>query len=143
MFARLSIVMIVCAGLVAGCSSKPYGLAPVSGIVTLDGKPIENARVSFQPQGGTKTNPGPGSYGFCDAGGRYELQTIRDEPGAVPGSHTVRITSPGPKSDPGSDSDAGSAFKDPIPMRYNYKTELTFAVPEEGTTTADFKLTTK
>jgi len=140
---RLAIATVFCSALATGCDSRPYGLAPVSGIVTLDGQPIEKARVSFQPQGGSKTNPGPGSYAFCDASGRYELKTIRDEPGAVPGPHAVRITSPQPKADSASDTDTGPAFQDPIPPRYNYQTELTFTVPEEGTDSANFELISK
>jgi len=142
MLPRFTIALIVCTPVIVGCDSRPYGLAPVSGVVTLDGKPIEKARVSFQPQGST-TNPGPGSYAFCDASGRYELKTIRDEPGAVPGPHAVRITSPRPRGDSASDSDIGPEFKDPIPPRYNYRTELTFTVPEEGSDSADFELLSK
>jgi hypothetical protein len=141
---QLWLAVIVCAALITiGCGdSREYGLAPVSGIVTLDGKPIDKARVSFQPQGST-TNPGPGSYAFCDASGHFELKTIRDEPGAVVGPHAVRITSPRPPGNSASDSDTGPAFKDPIPTKYNYQTELTFTVPQGGTTEANFELTSK
>jgi hypothetical protein len=140
---RIALACVVSTVVASGCDSKPYGLAPVSGVVTLDGRPIEGARVSFQPLGGEKTNPGPGSYAFCDAAGHYELKTIRDEMGAVPGPHVIRISSAQPKADSASDSDSGPAFQDPIPARYNSQTQLTFTVPEEGTMAAEFKLTTK
>src|SRR5687767_4524628 len=94
-------------GTLCGCDSKPYGLAPVSGIVTLDGAPVPGAQVSFQPQGGgSQENPGPGSTGLCDSSGRYELTTIRQEPGAVPGPHAVRIYGPRGNVDTSSDADA-------------------------------------
>jgi hypothetical protein len=134
---------MVVAVLTAGCESKPYGLAPVSGIVTLDGKPLPRAGISFQPQGGSNPTPGPGSVGTTDENGRYELKTIRDEPGAVPGPHRVRIYSEKVARPGNSDQDVGPPQKELVPPRYNYNTELTATVPEGGTTTADFKLTTK
>jgi len=125
--------------LAAGCGAKPaYDLAPVSGIVTLDGQPVPGASVGFQPQGKV-TNPGPGSVAKCDTSGRYELKTIRNEPGAVIGPHAVRIHSPKTISA----GDSGPPQRELFPIRYNLQTELTFTVPEDGTSTADFKLTTK
>ena len=132
-------IVLVIAGLAAGCDQQPYGLAPVSGTVTLDGKPVSGAQVSFQPQGGAgNENPGPGSTGTCDSSGRYELKTIRDEPGAVTGPHAVRIY--GPKSSGGSHSDTDApGRKELFPPRYNFQTELSFEVPSEGTTSANFE----
>jgi hypothetical protein len=127
----------------AGCETRPYGLAPVSGVVTLDGKPLVRAGISFQPQGVNKTNPGPGCVGTTDDNGHYELMTIRKETGAIPGPHRVRIYSEKTARRGNSDQDVGPPQKELVPPRYNYNTELTIMVPEEGTTTADFKLTTK
>ena len=42
---------VVAATLVAGCSGDSPKLAPVSGVVKLDGKPYHRAVVSFQPTG--------------------------------------------------------------------------------------------
>src|SRR5688572_28230018 len=137
---KLSIALLS-AALVAGCDQSPYGLAPVSGLVTLDGNPVPGAQVSFQPQGGSgNENPGPGSTGVCDSSGRYELKTIRDEPGAVPGPHAVRIYGPREAVSSGSDTDAPGR-KELFPPRYNFQTELTFEVPPEGSTTASFECT--
>jgi hypothetical protein len=138
MMRHVTAVALLCALFATGCESRPYGLAPVSGVVTLDGKPVPGSSVSFQPQG-TSTNPGPGSVGKCDESGRYELETIRREPGAVPGPHAVRIYSP-KKAVVG---ESAPPEKELFPPKYNFQTELTFTVPEEGTTAADFKLTTK
>jgi hypothetical protein len=124
-----------------GCESKPYGLAPVSGIVTLDGQPVSGVRVTFQPTGRNTENPGPGSSAFCDVSGRYELQTVRGEPGAVPGQHTVRILNPEAKK-AGSDDSAGPPRKEIIPRHYE-DGHLTFDVPPDGTDAANFELTSK
>ena len=58
----------------AGCGSGPPApaTAPVSGVVTVDGAPVEHAQVSFVPIEGT---PGLGSAATTDAGGRYGLRT--------------------------------------------------------------------
>ena len=53
--------------LAAGCGRD--GVAPVSGRVTLNGQPLANVHVSFQPiAAGTDLNSGGGSYAFTDAG---------------------------------------------------------------------------
>src|SRR2546423_891968 len=78
--------------LLAGCGSTAK-VAPVSGAVTLDGKPLANAHLVFQPEAtGGKTNIGVGSYGDTDAGGKYTLRLQdTDQPGAVVGKHRVEI----------------------------------------------------
>jgi hypothetical protein len=138
----LAIVLIYCALVVTGCESKKYSLVDVSGKVTLDGKPVPGAVVNFQPQAREDRSPGPGSTGRCDAEGRFQLSTIRDEPGAVVGIHNVRIFSYSPESPAVSDTDT-EPRKEIIPDRYNYASELTFEIPAEGTNSADFELTTK
>jgi hypothetical protein len=117
-------------------------LAPVSGIVTLDGQPVSGVRVTFQPSGRDVENPGPGSSAFSDASGRYELKTVRDEPGAVPGQHTVRILNPEPEK-AGSNDGAGPPRKEIIPRRYEVSSDLTFDVPPDGTDAANFELSSK
>jgi hypothetical protein len=128
--------------LLSGCSSKPYELAPVSGVVTLDGKPVPGTVVNFQPMAENGKTPGPGSTGRCDETGHYVLQTIRDEPGAAAGTHRVRIYSYSPESPVSQDSDSGPP-KEQFPNRYNYGSQLTLVVAPEGTDSADFILTTE
>ncbi len=114
-----------------GCGSS--GPALVSGVVTLDGKPVEGASVSFTPASGDGLG---GSYGKTDAQGRYTLRTVAtDKPGAAAGTHKVTISL--------SKSDAKSpdgAVTDLIPAKYNSKSDLTFDVPATGTDKADFPL---
>src|SRR5437870_614360 len=75
---------------IAGCNSAP-GVAPVSGKVTLDGKPLANAHVSFQPvASGGKEPSGGGSYADTDADGNYSLLLVEgDKSGAVVAKHRV------------------------------------------------------
>jgi hypothetical protein len=130
--------------LLGGCtSSAEYALAPVSGVVTLDGKPVPYTQVVFVPQGAPgNANPGPGSAAACDDQGRFQLKTVRGDDGAVVGTHSVRISSLGPPPKTVGDTTVGSPPKEAFPAQYNVNSTLTFEVPAEGTTAADFKLTT-
>ena len=69
-----------------GCSSNQYDMNFVEGVVTMDGSPLPNARVTFTPKDGRP------SYGITDDSGHYELRYIRDIMGAEAGQHTVSIT---------------------------------------------------
>jgi hypothetical protein len=132
----------VVAVLLAGCGGEPYKIAPVSGRVTLNGQPLANAAVLFQPVA-TKdnANPGPGSGGITGADGRYALRLVgSNRDGAVVGKHKVQITMAG-KDDPADDrprKKSGPA----LPRRYHGKdTKLDCDVPAGGTDSADFALT--
>ena len=143
---RLAALALLYGAACAGCGdSKEYELAPVSGVVTVDGAPAANVEVAFQPIGGAENpTPGPSSSARADGAGRFELLTIRDEPGAVVGQHRVLITTPRPARSSASDTDAGQPLhKELIPARYNTNTTLTFDVPADGTTAANFELKTK
>src|SRR5438552_889942 len=121
--------------LLAGCGSGPYKLAPVSGRVTLNGKPLTNAAVTFQPTAEGKINPGPGSGAFTDSDGHYALKLDgTDNLGAVMGKHMVRITLT--HQDNPAD-DRPKRFKD-LPAKYNSRTKLEYDVPAGGTESADF-----
>lgn len=82
---------------VLGCGpSAPQlpDLVPVSGTVTYDGKPLDNASVTFSPMDGGKA--GYGASGFTDASGKYTVETAagdgKTKPGAVPGKYGVKIS---------------------------------------------------
>lgn len=83
----------LCTALVlAGCGSGE-SYAPVSGIVTLNGEPLADAKLIFEPVGDeTGTGSGKPSYGRTDDSGRYTLTCpIAEEEGAAVGEHRVRI----------------------------------------------------
>jgi hypothetical protein len=140
----LSPIALACIALVVGCGGKSeFELAPVSGRVTLDGNPVPYTQVIFTPQSREGViNVGPGSIAFCNDDGTFELKTNRGEDGAVVGKHVVHISSKGPVKPPVGDQDVGPPPKDAFPARFNENSELTFEVPADGTTAADFKLTT-
>jgi hypothetical protein len=130
-----------CVALIGCGSSAPYELAPVSGIVTLNGKVVPHTQIIFQPKGSAdKPAPGPGSTAFCDDAGRFELKTVRGEPGAVVGLHAVQIYAHGPPKSTAGDTDDGPPARESFPARFNVETELTFDVPADGTNAANFEL---
>jgi hypothetical protein len=126
--------------LLSGCGE--HELAPVSGVVTLGGKPLARGVVNFQPISGNSENPGPGSTGITDEQGRYQLKTPDGVEGAVVGEHKVRIYSRNAEAPRVQDSDPQPTVE-LVPTRYNYRTTLTFTVSPEGTDQADFKLETQ
>ena len=132
----------------AGCSGGPE-YAPVSGVVTLDGKPYPKAVVSFQPIGtGDNPNPGRGSSAYTDENGRFVL-TSDDKDGALVGKHTVRIMTRGNEvvgQDPSTGSDDATPANrevDPIPPEWNALSKVEFDVPSGGTNQASFEITSR
>lgn len=79
------------ASLLVGCSSGPNNppTQTVTGTVTLGGKAIEGAIVTFVPeQGGT----GQPAAGKSDASGKYSLTTFVADDGAVVGAYKVKVS---------------------------------------------------
>lgn len=130
---------------IAGCTSQGRDLAPVSGRITLDGRPLAGGSIVCQPLAVPgSVNAGKGSGAYCDDDGRFQLKTLDGRDGAVVGEHRVRIYGPRTQNAPASDSDRGGLrVPEIVPRKYNRETELTLTVPAEGTTEANFQLTTK
>src|SRR5437868_4294739 len=86
------VVCLACVVLAAGCNREGLPkLAPVSGVVTLDGKPVSDALVTFDA-----SKPGePPSQARTDASGTYELYYSRGHKGATIGEHEVHISTYG------------------------------------------------
>ena len=129
-----------------GCGRDPHRLAPVSGNVTLDSKPLAGALVSFMPDAKPGTMPAATSRGITDQHGNYTLTTSDDRSGAVIGRHTVRIKTRLASSDPSAEVLEGQTAQETperVPAKYNIRTELSLDVPEEGTNQADFQLNSR
>jgi hypothetical protein len=71
---------------VSGCNRSGPDLAPVSGRITLDGKPAESTKVTFYPDGAKSP-----SLGRTDKDGRYLLRYKRGVEGGTIGWNTVRL----------------------------------------------------
>ncbi len=127
-----------------GCSGGPT-FVPVSGVVTVDGKPYAKGVVSFQPMGtADNPNPGRGSSAYTDENGRFVLK-CDDKDGALVGKHQVRIMTRGNdvvgRLPDGSSPDGAPAGRvDPIPADWNSNSKVEFDVPKGGTDKADFDI---
>jgi hypothetical protein len=129
--------------LALGCGSGKF--VPVSGRVTLNGNPVANAHVNFQPIHEKGVNdPGPGSNGQTNANGEFTLTTTTGDTGAVVGKHRVIISIGSGKSadDDSAPRHSGQPAGVKIPSRYGPKGKdaLTFEVPAGGTNSANFPL---
>ena len=126
--------------LALGCGGS--NTAAVSGAVKLDGRPLPNASVTFQPIGEGTRNPGAGSYGATNEKGEYTLAMNPRTSGAIVGKHRVEISCP---IDDGQDKpgeDRKTKAKDRVPPIYNIQSTLTFEV-KPGGNVADFDLKSK
>lgn len=139
------LAVLACASLVfGGCGSgrEEVATVPVSGTITLDGKPLEGAEVNF-------LGDEYAGVAMTDSGGKYELE-------AQPGENVVYVVKLDvDMSDPDFDltmldaqSDQGGGGGGPallIPKRYSdpEQSELRHTVPESGVGEADFELTSR
>ena len=134
---RACLAGVVLAVLLSGCRS--YKASAVSGRVTLDGKPLPNATVTFVPEANAPgKDPLPSSIGTTGEDGRYSLVFDNDSKteGAVVGKHKVIITT-GVQS---SSTEGTRTLHKQLPERYNRKSKLECEVPPGGRSDADFDL---
>lgn len=134
-FGSCWVIWVSCFVLVAcliGCGGPAHPeVGRVSGVVTLDGQPLPEATVMFQPA------EGRASQATTDSAGKYSLTYLDGVPGAKLGSHTVIIRT----EIPGEDGQPPIA-KEKLPKRYHDQTELTAEV-KPGSNTFDFPLTSQ
>jgi hypothetical protein len=118
-------------------------VATVSGRVTLDGKPVANVSVVFQPRGKANSEAGVGSIGTTDAHGQYTLTTMTasPQPGAVVGLHTVQFA-PAPNPGNAAAIDPSPAVLPPELQVLMHQTR-TFEVKADGSNEANFDLKSK
>ncbi len=120
-----------CGGVAPTANYSTVTLLRVSGAVTLDGKPLPAAVVTFDAEDGQF------SYGLTDSNGKFSLQFDSAKSGVTPGQKTVRISTTrkilglNSKEDGGGEDSGGEgeSSKSPrptelVPARYNQKSNL-------------------
>ena len=133
--AGATIVLLSMFLLQSGCNRSGLNLAPVEGVVTYKGAPLDQAGVLFKPP------TGPMAFGTTDSQGHFTLSTANHS-GALIGEHRVAIS----KTQTLAPQVAGEHFpryqtKYLIPQKYGSpeSSELTATV-NSGKNNLDFKL---
>ncbi|MBX3427202.1 MAG: hypothetical protein KF688_16105 [Pirellulales bacterium] len=117
-----------------GCGGLP---ASVSGVVTLDGKPLERGVVGFAPTAG-----GPRAAGAIQSDGSYTLRTNR-ESGLAVGEYVVTVVAREPGETPaGGGPPMPGAFITPRHYAVEGTSGLRYTV-ERGSNTINIELTAK
>lgn len=119
--------------LLSGCGGADMKVAPVAGIVTLDGAPLERASVLFLPEKGRP------SFGVTDDQGHYTLIYSKDENGAEIGSCKVQVSTRMAPS--ASNDDDAPLAPERVPKHYAKDPVKVTVLPENNT--IDIKLTSK
>ena len=134
MTAPLTVANIVLAALLCGCSpDNPLGRREISGDVQLDGVPLDQDSIRFDPMPGVK---GTSSGGVIEKG-KYKLP---QEMGLPDGTYRVSITSSDKKADatPVMGQNMEPA-KERIDAKFNSESDVTVDV-KAGATQFDFKV---
>jgi hypothetical protein len=147
--------------LLVGCGGPDTSHLPAtvdaSGVVLLDGTPLEGATVVLVP-----ANSEHSGNGMTDAKGRFELKAFEAKDGVVPGDYMVQITKTVEikASDSAASEVEGSAeaaehaaaggsdvvgYKNDLPAKYeNPATSgLDVTIPDTGVTDLKFELTSE
>ncbi|WP_437228930.1 carboxypeptidase regulatory-like domain-containing protein [Planctomicrobium sp. SH661] len=114
--------LAVLALLAAGCSTGP-AMSEVTGVVQVNGKPLEGIVVEFSPVDGSIG----ASRTVTDSDGRFRMRFNRQKTGVIVGTHRVRFA----------EGDSKAKF-DLVPGRYQGQdsgviAEVTAAGPNEFT----------
>lgn len=131
-FVSCFVLRTSCFLLLVGCGGPDHPeVGRVDGVVTLDGQPLAEATVMFQP------TEGRASIATTDSAGKYSLTYLDGVPGAKLGAHKVIIRT----EIPGEDGQPPIA-KEKLPKKYHEQTELTAEV-KPGSNKLDFELTSQ
>ncbi len=128
-------ILIVSLTTLVGCGPGGPETADVSGTITLDGKPLQDAEVYFSPVEGGRT-----AVGRTDESGTYELHFTASKSGAMLGAHEVAIST---FTEPSADDDGNSVPGKPelVPKKYRSGGESALTVEvQSGSNTLDFEL---
>ena len=124
-YSRVTHVVVLALVFVCGCGATQT--QPVSGIVTMDEKPLAGVKVIFAPAEGGRRN----SVGKTDETGAYSLvYTVRDN-GAIAGKYKVLISKK---------KTVKEREVETLPTKYNRKSILEANVTASGDNKFNFNL---
>lgn len=110
---------------------------PVSGSVTLDGKPVADATVRFFPD--AETDPSSGGFGTTGTDGKFVVTGGKNKKGLLAGKYKVTVNKGQAKQAGNSEDGAGAVvegadIKDEFPPHYSNlaQTVLSYSVTGDG-----------
>jgi hypothetical protein len=117
--------------LAAGCRSGDE--VPVRGVVTLDGRPLAGASVTFYPEKGTA---GLGGAAQTGPDGTFAVVGVGGEAGLLPGTYRVTV-SKGTRKTAGDPEQEGAIIpeldlKDELPPTYSHPGQTVLSYPVTG-----------
>ena len=89
---RVKLLLLLSLPVLAGCGTSAQPLVPVTGKLTLNGRPLKRATVVFTPDR-TKGARGPQSFDVTADDGAFRLRTTEGI-GAVAGWHQITVAPP-------------------------------------------------
>lgn len=133
---NLKAILIICLSVVsfAGCGSDLPPLAPLTGTITLDGKPFANGSLMFSPLDG-----GRPSVAETNEQGEFKAMYLLDVPGAMIGKHKVMFEAGGSDEPLSEEEEMNLHKKNPGPPK-NFKISPTEVEVQEGGTVVNFTL---
>lgn len=150
----VSLLLLGCGG--GGGGENLPATVDASGVVLLDGTPVEGASVVFVPVA-------PGTYpafASTDSRGGFSLKAFEAKTGAVPGSYQVQLSktveikagggpAPAPAGEDAehaaNDPSAGLQWKNSLPAKYasSATSEIKIDIPENGRSDIKIELVSK
>lgn len=130
LFALLAVGLAVA----VGCQ-RNNGRKDIAGTVTLDGQPVVDAVVHFQPSSGQTGNS---SGAATDAKGRFNIASVK---GLLPGNYAVNIQKWEGTGRTAVDPETRKPVEITAPIRFKEDGKLEAKITQEGPNQFEFRLT--
>lgn len=138
-FAAVALAAALAAGCGSGDETDSYTLTPVTGTVSLDGRPLDGAKVIFTPQGNVPDTPGSDVTGKA---GNYKIM-YRGRAGVAKGKYSVLVSKTVGEvaADEAADSDSGAFSEERALAAMKKAADMTAASVKKGKKTKPLVVT--
>lgn len=135
----LKYICLLCVVMLVGCdSSSGPKTVNASGVVLLDGNPVDGAQVTFIDDAGQIT-----AVATTDAAGKFSLMHNGEKKGAVPGSYKVQVSKTKLTGNEGGGTEITISHGLPPKYASIATSNLTQVVPDSGISDIKIELSSK